>query len=308
MTEVAPVVCFPRPIIVYHKGCSDGVVSAYIAKKALGEVMLWPGIFNDNIDKLLEKSVNTVVYFVDFSYPEKDMLRILDVCSSMVFIDHHKTAEFMTHITNPKLTVVFDTKLAGCQLTWDYFTNGLARHWIVNYVGDRDLFKFELPDSKEVNEGIFASGALWNPDKCSELFDTLEYFKCLEVGKEELKFKNKLYERTKRMAELRYIITTEKDVEKTRKVWILNADHGLVSEVGHMLSADERGEFALVWRYSPDDKKYWVSCRAKDGFNALGIQIKGCSQPLKGHPQACGTESFDLNWIGERVPSEEFNH
>ena len=71
-------------------------------------------------------------------------------------MDHH-TSNFITmeSIKNSDMMNVkyeLDIKLSGCQLAWNHFYPDLLRPWFLEYISDRDLWKFELENSKEINE------------------------------------------------------------------------------------------------------------------------------------------------------------
>ena len=67
---------------------------------------------------------------------------------------------------------MFDTTQSGCELTWKYlYADHCPVPAILRYVGDRDLWKFELEMSEEVNLAIAAMKedfAVW------EMFDLQE--------------------------------------------------------------------------------------------------------------------------------------
>lgn len=45
---------------------------------------------------------------------------------------------------------------SGAQMAWDFFHRGAPRPPLVDYVGDRDLWRFALPHSREVAAFVFA--------------------------------------------------------------------------------------------------------------------------------------------------------
>jgi oligoribonuclease NrnB/cAMP/cGMP phosphodiesterase (DHH superfamily) len=51
---------------------------------------------------------------------------------------------------------VFDMGRSGAGLAWDYCFPNEERHWIANYVEDRDLWKFALPHSKEISSAMMS--------------------------------------------------------------------------------------------------------------------------------------------------------
>lgn len=294
-------------ICVYHGNCSDGISSAYLVREnSKTPPEFWAGTFNENITPLLEKVKDKVVMFVDFSYVESKMLEIINACKLLIFIDHHESAEFMLKHASEKVQIVFDKSRSGCQLTWDYYFPNVQRHWLIDYVGDRDIWAFKLPNSKEVNEGIYSTGALMSIESLTENFSKLTLEHCLEEGKREMMFKDRLYDRYVKMGRLHRLKVTNKDGQpEEKKVWVVNGDHGIVSEVGNRLSQDVNSDFALIWRYDSEYNKFWISCRSRKDVNLLGITILGTNSSLKGHPNACGTESSNLDWLHNTQVSKE---
>jgi len=63
-------------------------------------------------------------------------------------LDHHKTAEAdcagLSYCT-------FDMNRSGAGITWDHFHPAEPRPWVVDYVEDRDLWRFKLPNSEELS-------------------------------------------------------------------------------------------------------------------------------------------------------------
>ncbi len=92
------------------------------------------------------------------------MLAIIEDAASVVVLDHHKTAaeELAGNLSvllgdppSSKVpTVIFDMKYSGARLTWDCFFPGKARPWIVDFVEDRDLWTWKLPQSREISAAI----------------------------------------------------------------------------------------------------------------------------------------------------------
>lgn len=133
--------------IIYHAGCVDGLVAAWVARLCFAEpekVECIPAQYGDAPPDVADADV----VIVDFSYPRDALVRMASDARSIVVIDHHKTArealeglEFCT----------FDMERSGAGLAWDILHPGKPRPWIVDYVEDRDLWRWALPDSREVN-------------------------------------------------------------------------------------------------------------------------------------------------------------
>lgn len=133
-------------LVLYHAGCYDGFTAAWIAREYLGaeETECVPVQYGDDPPPCAGQDV----YIVDFSFPREVLDGIWKQARSLVVLDHHKTAkdelEDLPYAT-------FDMTKSGARLAWEYFFRSMPVPKLVQYVEDRDLWKWELPHSKTVN-------------------------------------------------------------------------------------------------------------------------------------------------------------
>jgi nanoRNase/pAp phosphatase (c-di-AMP/oligoRNAs hydrolase) len=80
------------------------------------------------------------------------MLELQHRAASLLVLDHHKTAEEdLAGLDFAR----FDMEHSGARLAWDHYVGKLADvWWLVDYVEDRDLWRWALPESKAVNATI----------------------------------------------------------------------------------------------------------------------------------------------------------
>jgi uncharacterized protein len=131
-------------LIIFHARCLDGTVAAAVAYDALhGKAELWPASYTDTV---YPEVAHKNVYIVDFSYPRDVLMRMHDEAHKLVVLDHHKTAaEALTGLDY----AVFDMQRSGAGLAWDYFhPDGEGYPAVVQYVQDRDLWRFEFNDTR----------------------------------------------------------------------------------------------------------------------------------------------------------------
>ncbi len=154
------------PLVIYHGHCRDGFCSAWVASQILEDAEFFAANYGDPSPIGLVEGRD--VYVLDFCYPREQMEAIALSAKSLVVLDHHKTAqealagfEHEFRFRSIDVTVVFDMERSGAGITWDWFRaeprwRGLdpARPWLVDYVEDRDLWRFALPDSEIVNAYI----------------------------------------------------------------------------------------------------------------------------------------------------------
>ncbi len=85
------------------------------------------------------------VYIVDFSYPRDVLIEMNEKAKSLVVLDHHKTAQSALEGLD---FCQFDMNRSGAGMAWDYFFPNQDRPWLVNYVEDQDIWKWEHPKAR----------------------------------------------------------------------------------------------------------------------------------------------------------------
>lgn len=146
--------------IIYHQyrnenrytDCPDGIASAYIAQKALpGAEML--GAAYQDADSIPQVNPGDRLFIVDFSFPAKQLQLWADIGVQITVLDHHKTAwEALQGFTSGVLR--FEEKKCGAILAWEHFFPNDPVPAIFEYVCDRDLWNWQLPQSRAINEAL----------------------------------------------------------------------------------------------------------------------------------------------------------
>lgn len=143
-----------KPLILYHANCCDGFCAAWIACKALGpDCDFVPVQYGQEPPDVTGRDV----YILDFSYKLGVTLRMAESAARLVVLDHHKTAEAeLSGLKTMNPLVVFDMNKSGGRLVWEYFFKGIKTPspWLVDYTEDRDLWRWKLPYSREINAAI----------------------------------------------------------------------------------------------------------------------------------------------------------
>lgn len=93
------------------------------------------------------------VIIVDFSYKRNVMCDMYYNAKSLRVLDHHKTAQADLE---GLAFATFDMERSGAGIAWDVLHEGKPRPWLVDYVEDRDLWRFKLHESKTVHAWISA--------------------------------------------------------------------------------------------------------------------------------------------------------
>jgi hypothetical protein len=173
-----------KVLVIYHGGCTDGYTAAWAVWAAhragkLGRVDLefHPGFYQRPPPPVEDRAV----MLVDFSYKRPVLIDIARRSYGVLVLDHHVSAEadlktdmktvydwgaftwdeFMTQVeedralnTGGVAATVFDNERSGAGLTWDYLNPGVERPRLVDHVEDRDLWKFQMPFTREIHEAL----------------------------------------------------------------------------------------------------------------------------------------------------------
>ncbi len=156
-----------KTLCIYHND-ADGRASAAIVRRALGpKVSLCEMKYGDSLP-LEEILVAEQIIIVDFSLPREDMERLANY-HQLTWIDHHKTAIDELADISQTWAGTRDNSEAACVLTWKhYFPNHPVPKSVV-LIGDRDIWRWEHPDTGSFNEGLYQSNTnphndrLWGP-------------------------------------------------------------------------------------------------------------------------------------------------
>ncbi|WAB92512.1 phosphohydrolase [Pseudomonas citronellolis] len=154
------------PLCIYHANCADGFGAAWVVRKALPNVEFQAARHGDSIPDVAGRHV----MIVDFSYSREDLLQMAEIAKGILIIDHHKTAAAaldglpqVSDITaygatpGPRgISTCFDMERSGAGLAWDFFFPGQARPTLIDYIEDRDLWRFRLRGTREVMANVFS--------------------------------------------------------------------------------------------------------------------------------------------------------
>lgn len=140
-------------LIIYHANCVDGFTCAWLVSKMYGtgpEIKYLPANYGDAPPDV----TNEEVLILDFSFARADLLEMQSKARWIKVIDHHKTTQDALKGLD---FCTFDMSKCGSELTEDWLIERRLfehRSLLVSYVGDRDLWKWELPYSREINACI----------------------------------------------------------------------------------------------------------------------------------------------------------
>jgi nanoRNase/pAp phosphatase (c-di-AMP/oligoRNAs hydrolase) len=135
--------------VLYHDNCPDGFGAAFAAFLLLDKEAKYIPVnyYQDPPAEVYRKDNN--VWILDFSYKRSVLEDLNSKVKSLLVLDHHKTAEADL---KDLPYCQFDMTRSGALMTFDhFFGDDLPGRRMFEYISDRDLWTFALPNSKEIN-------------------------------------------------------------------------------------------------------------------------------------------------------------
>lgn len=309
---------FKFDFIVYHEHCSDGTASAWIVKRHNPSAQLINCKAGQNPNLNIEDIKSRNIIFVDIC-PSVDYINtISSIVNKIVILDHHISAfrnidnmydtdkicatsgQIVRENKPQNLFTVFDMNKAGCVITWEYFNSQLIIPWFIQYIQDRDLWKWELPNSKNINTALFEDKHI-TFNGLTNLYDkyvTKEQISFIieqmnEKGALINKFRNQIIDKECKKA----IHCTFNYEDIVYNVWLYSGPEDLRSDIGNALMQINfnngiKPDFSVNWRYDVQSHQFWISMRGEEWSPDLSIICKKYNGG--GHPRASGC-SIDGN-------------
>ncbi|AOG25240.1 DHHA1 domain protein [Acidovorax sp. RAC01] len=275
---VAPDTNDPAPLILYHgRGCPDGFGAALAAWLFYGDTAQYLGLDHGDIASIddLPDVRGRAVYILDFSFANEIMAALDERAAKLVMLDHHKSAaEKLTGFACRCGVVHFDMNKSGARLAWEFFQPHTPVPPLLQYVEDRDIWKWEFAES---------AGFLSALDMEPQTFERWREIAGFTPAQME-QFMARgaaMDEKYRKLAN---------DIAEGAQPLVFNGIAGLMvnapgmfhSLVGDILSA-KTGTFALMW--SAGAKGVKVGLRAQRNFDCIALAE---SMGGGGHAQACG--------------------
>lgn len=224
-------------VVLYHGNCADGFGAAWAAYQLYGDKATYIAV-NHGGDVPADLAGKDVL-IVDFAYPRDVLLSIASTASSVQVLDHH--------VSNQKALegiefATFDMDRSGAGLTWDTLHPDKPRPKLIDYVEDRDLWNWKLPNSHEILmtfECIPFEFDVWTD--VAKRMDTEEGLEAIrQQGRSLMRYKEAMIGRIEARASL-------VRVEAGGHCWEVPGVNASIfqSELGNILS--EGWPFAVVW-------------------------------------------------------------
>lgn len=270
-------------LCIYHGYCADGFTSAWAVWTALGDrADYFPGVYGEEPPDVTGKKV----LLVDFSYKRPVLDEMSKSAQSILILDHHKSAaEDLAGLPEPPaddpdynglipesgMYALFDMERSGAGITWDFFHDA-PRPPLVNHVEDRDLWRFALPGTREIQAAVFSY---------EYTFENWDWLASRDIS--ALKAEGAAIERKhhKDVAELVEVCKRRMSIGGY-DVPVASLPYTLTSDAGHLMAQGE--PFACCYWDTEDGRVF--SLRSADG--GLDVSEIAVSYGGGGHKNAAG--------------------
>lgn len=229
--------------VIYHSNCTDGFGAAYAAWKLLGDRAEYHAAKHGETPPDVAGK-NVVV--LDFSYDNATTKRLMQEAKSFLIIDHHKSAMVELHDVS---CTRFDMNHSGAMLAWKFFHPGKEAPRLIKFIEDRDLWKWEIPYSKEFSAAF--DMVPFDFEEFDKYLDDSAVDNAQERGAYILAYSKTVISKIAKQAVPRKM--------GGKNVLVVNSPHWM-SEIGAALSP--KCDFAIIWYWDHETRQVKVSLRA----------------------------------------------
>jgi oligoribonuclease NrnB/cAMP/cGMP phosphodiesterase (DHH superfamily) len=299
-----------KVLCIYHGNCADGFGAAWAVRHALGEgVEFHAGVYGNAPPDVRGRDV----LLVDFCYNRPVLDKMIASARSLLILDHHKSAkEECAHLEEdlgeffaappssewrrvlnapgrPPLAAItaalFDMERSGAGIAWDYFHPDQSRPRLIDHIEDRDLWRFRLPFTREVQAALF-----------SFVYDFAVWDRLMALDVEVLANEGAGIERKhhKDIAELVEVMQRPIMIGGIAMP-VANLPYTLASDAGNLMAREADGVAACYWD-TPEGRVF--SLRSTDDgpdVSAIAKRYGG-----GGHAHAAGFR-MPIGWEGDLI-------
>lgn len=269
--------------VIAHGSCPDGFGAAWTAWKMHQDKIEYFFASYASNEEVPDVSGRNVL-MVDFAYKSPEIMNDLNrKANSMLLLDHHKSAR---DALEGKIDCdhIFDMNRSGARMAWDYFYPASPISHIIQYVEDRDLWKWKMPDARHYLAAL---------DSYPQDFDIWNWIAGLEnehleqffaEGRAICRFQEILVNDHVNKSEKGYLIAPDGEEYPCRIVNCTSKE--IISDVGHELAKNDDEEVVgVAWAYSHRYNDYIFSLRSIKDIDVSEIAKKFGGG---GHAQASG--------------------
>lgn len=293
-------------IVLHHAPCADGFTSAWVVRRAFddGSIRFHGAVHGEPPPDV----TGLHVLMLDFSYKRDVLVEMAKTAKTITILDHHKSAqkdladfirplvdpeEFLQHVQFEAVYPIqasFDMERSGAMMTWDYLHGHTttAPPSLVQYVQDRDLWRYRLPLSREVNAVVFSYDYIWgNWDLLAQRLN-LEFNLVAAEGRAILRKQDKDI--------LELVAATRRPMKIAGQiVQVVNLPYTIVSEAAGHLAAEDGAPFAAGY-FDRSDGQRVFSLRSSPGRADVSEIARAYGGG--GHANAAGFQR-PIGWEGD---------
>ncbi len=239
MKDAHPLPFFEPEVVLYHADCPDGFGAAWAVWTRCPTARFVTARHGQPPpDGLAGKRL----VIVDFSFARPTIEQLADTTSALAILDHHVTAQ---QALGDLPYAHYEQNKSGAVLAWEW-AHRTAAPWLLQYVQDKDLHRWRLPESREINAAIESYPFDF------DVWSGLKRYELAAEGRAILRAQEQLISKLLRTAVL---VRFEGET--------IPAVHSAIlrSELGERLALDH--PFCLVW-YEREGRRY-VSLRSRAG-------------------------------------------
>ncbi|MDH5669608.1 MAG: phosphohydrolase [Nitrospira sp.] len=246
--------------VLYHADCSDGFGAAWAIWKRFPDARFLPVKHGAPPPTDLQ---GQRVVIVDFSYARAVLETMVSETKDLLILDHHITSEKALEGLS---YAYFDQAKSGAVLAWEW-AHGTEAPWLLQYVQDKDLWNWALPESREIN------AALASHPFDFHVWDRLMRSTLEQEGRAILRYERELVGKL-----VAHAVMVEFQGETVPSVH----SSVLTSQIGERLSPHH--PFCLIW-HDRDGRRYFSMRSRSDGTDVGTI---AASFGGGGHTHAAG--------------------
>jgi uncharacterized protein len=296
-------------LCIYHANCADGITAAWVVRQALGEDDV-EFVAADYYSKPVDVADRHVI-MVDFSY-KAPVIRDMGIeANSILILDHHQSAqaelaEFISENpsrdwhdrlegrSNRVVACEFDMKRSGAGMAWDFFfaPKYMDRPAIVTHVEDRDLWKFEHPDTRAIHAYLMSYEQTFeNWDKVSRELDDPKM-------RQMAVFAGEAIDRS-------HLLLVEGEVAKNAMTMVIGGYEVPAINLPYHMASDAAGKlaenapFGVAWFDGPKGRKLSLRVRNSD----VNVGEIAASYGGGGHAKAASF-TMERGWPGEDLTAD----
>lgn len=283
-------------LVIAHGNCPDGLGAAWTAHTLHRDKIeyYFANYGSEEVPEVKGKNV----LMVDFAYKSIELMNKLNAdANSMLLLDHHQSAR---ENLEGKIDCdhIFDMDRSGARMAWDYFYPNKEVPEIIKYIEDRDIWKWEYPESRAYLASLNSYPQTFDTFYWASRLNDKQKATFILEGNSIIRFQKTMVDDAVKKA-LPGFLHAPDGKHRFPCFFVNSTQKELISDIGHTLSSGKI--IGVIWSYNYKHDKISCSLRSKgdtDVSKIAGYFGGG------GHKNASGFEvsGVNPNNILEHVP------